>query len=209
MMTQQLSAPSTRICPSCDLKQNIPALQHGERAYCPRCRELLHEHSGHGLRHVLVWHSTTLLLLFVTLTHPFLGLRAGSIENNASLPDGFMILWEQGFPLVALLVLLTGLLLPLLYTISVLYLSTPLFFTYRPPFALHVCHLIHQLRSWSMIEVLALGVLVALIKLFSVADVIFGPAFMALIAVTYTFTLSVRSLDMELLWDTLGKPDAA
>jgi len=208
-MGNKTSTSHLRVCPSCDLAQRVPPLQRGERAHCARCQELLHEVSVHGLDHVLAWHLTSLMLFFVAFTHPFLGLRAGTLESNSTLLDGVRELWQQGLPLVALLVLLTGALLPLLYTVAVLYLTVPMFFARRPPLALPVCHLLAHLSQWKMVEVMALGVLVALIKLTGIAEVLFGAAFYALITLLYTFTLSVRSLDMEQLWNWLRPADAA
>ncbi len=197
------TSPQIRICPACDLEQGVPALDKGERAYCARCDELLIEHPPRGLDHVVAWNLTSLLLLVVALSHPFLAIRAGSMENTSTLVSGFVTLWQHDMP-GALAVLLTGTLLPLIYTLCVLYVTVPLLFSRHPPLAITICRLLHTVHHWCMIEVLGLGVLVSLVKLHSMAELVYGPAFFALMLVLYTFVLGLRALDMERLWEQVG-----
>ncbi|MNT72506.1 Paraquat-inducible protein A [compost metagenome] len=67
--------------------------------------------------------------------------------------------------------------------------------------------MMQSLRPWGMIEVFLLGVLVAIVKLSSMATVVPGPALWAFVALTVTLT-AVLSFNPGAFWEmTFRKAD--
>ena len=108
--------------------------------------------------------------------------------------------------MVALLVLATTILFPLLELAVLFYLLAP---RRRGPargVPAGFDWLVRGLRSvrpWGMIEVFLLGVLVAIVKLSNMAVVVPGTALWAFAALTFLLT-AVLSFDPRLLWN--GRP---
>jgi paraquat-inducible protein A len=102
--------------------------------------------------------------------------------------------------LVAFLVLATTILFPLMQLLILVWLLVPLRRHRRAlGFALLV-RLMQALRPWGMIEVFLLGVLVALVKLSSMASVLPGPALWAFVALTLLLT-AVLAFDPRGFWE--------
>jgi len=101
---------------------------------------------------------------------------------------------------VALLVLATTILFPLLQLCILVYLLIPLRREHRPLGFAILVRLMQSLRPWGMIEVFLLGVLVAVVKLSSMATVVPGPALWAFVALTVTLT-AVLSFNPGAFWE--------
>ena len=111
-----------------------------------------------------------------------------------------MALAGEGMSLVAMLVLATTLLFPLLQLLILLWLLLPLQKQLRATGFAWLVRIMQSLRPWGMVEVFLLGVLVAIIKLSSMATVLPGPALWAFMALTVLLTVVV-SFDPRGLWD--------
>jgi len=64
-------------------------------------------------------------------------------------------------------------------------------------------------RTWSMIEVMLIGVLVALIKIAELATVIPGIALYSLGALVFVMTAMQASFDPRQVWDRVGWAESA
>ena len=138
------------------------------------------------------------------------GLSVGPVtaeerRSQTTLLGAAVALTGEGMSEVALLVLATTLLFPLLQLCILLYLLLPVAQGRRlPGFALLV-RIMQSLRPWGMIEVFLLGVLVAIVKLSSMASVVAGPALWAFVALTVLLT-AVLSFDPRLFWQAALAP---
>ncbi len=100
-----------------------------------------------------------------------------------------VVLGGEGMSPVALLVLATTILFPLLQLCILFYLLVPLARERRPAgFAAGWCACMQSLRPWGMIEVFLLGVLVAIVKLSSMATVRAGAGAVGLHGLTVLLT---------------------
>ncbi len=62
-----------------------------------------------------------------------------------------------------------------------------------------------HLDAWCMADVFAIGVIVSLVKLSSMADVVLGTAFWAYLAFAVCFLVSVTSLDRLTVWAAIDE----
>lgn len=187
-------------CPHCDLLQRLPALAAGEAARCPRCDKELWRRREDSLERTLALALAAAILHVVANAVPMLGLSAVGHQASTTLVGGARHLWENGQEIVAVLVLFTAVVAPALQIgfmlAIVLGARRP-----RPPRWVGTL-LRHQptAATWSMIEVMILGVLVALIKIADYASVIAGTALFALGALVFLLAAMQAAFDPHEVW---------
>lgn len=195
-MTVSPPALSTAViaCRECDLLQQEIALSSYGTALCARCDAPLFRRTPHGLDYTLVSLVTGILFFSVANVYPLVQLEVKGNITTATLFGAVHALVSQDLLSVAALVLITTIVAPACEMIAMLYLLVPLKFgTVAPAFSL-VFRFVEHVRPWGMIEVLMLGLLVAIVKLSTIATVIPGIALyscgglmVALSAATYFY----------------------
>jgi paraquat-inducible protein A len=196
-------------CPECDLLLRVDLPGPGETARCPRCRFALASGVAEPFVFPLAYSLTALILMVVSLTFPFLAVTEAGLENSMTLAKAMTSLADFGANGVAVVVAAFVLFVPATMMAAVVML-TILLLRRRPtrllvPLARSVFHL----DAWCMADVFAIGVIVSLVKLSTMADVVLGIAFWAYLAFAVCFLLTVTSLDRLTVWttiDALGDP---
>ncbi len=187
-------------CPSCDLVLTLPPLEHGARATCPRCDHPLSQHYDNANEQVLAYAVTSLILLLLALSLPFLNFSAAGASNQVSLPYTAWSYSQQHMPLMGLLVSGTIVGIPLLMLGLTLATYLPLRWQRPTPWLTDAAHWLFLLQGWYMADVFLLGLVVSLVKLHSMADLQLGLAFWAYMGFTLCFTLMQSRVDHLQCW---------
>ncbi len=204
-MSVPIDSSKKVLCPDCDFAQRVPQLSPGQNAYCPRCGHKLAESFSHGLSFPLALAITALVLYVIALNTPFLTMRTGSIVNATSLTSSVVALAQQEMMPVAILVVLTSIVIPLLQALFLIYLLLPIQIGYCPRYLGTVYRYYHYLREWSMVDVFFLGVLVALIKLTKMAEIVPGVALWMILLLMFILSAADRSIERERFWATVRR----
>lgn len=191
-------------CPDCDLVQRLPdTLATGASARCPRCECELWRRREDSLDRPLALALAALVLFVLANSVPMLGLAAVGRSAETTVFGGAQRLWADGQQVVAGLVLGTAIVAPglqigLMLAI-ILGARRP-----RPPRWVGLLLRHHPTaRIWSMIEVMLLGVLVALIKIADYATVVPGLALFALGALVFLLAGMQASFDPRPVWERI------
>jgi paraquat-inducible protein A len=187
-------------CPDCDLVQRIPALAVGGSARCPRCDRELRRRREDSLGRTLALGIAAAILYVVANAVPMLGLTVVGRAASTTVVGGARQLWHDGREIVAVLVLFTAVIAPGLQIGTMLAIVLG---ARRAPVPRWVGTLLRyhpSTRIWSMIEVMLLGVLVALIKIADYATVVPGLALYALAAVVFLLAGMQASFDPLAVW---------
>lgn len=197
---EALSDRAMVACPHCDLVQRLPDLGPGASARCPRCDEELWRRRPDSLEHLLALALAAAALFAVANAFPMLGLSAVGRSAETTVIGGARQLWSDGREVVALLVLFTVVIAPALqigFGLAIALGGR----RERPPRWVGTLLRHHPVtQTWSMIEVMLLGVLVALIKIAELATVIPGTALYALGALVFVLTAMQASFDPREVW---------
>jgi paraquat-inducible protein A len=198
-----LADASLVACLDCDLLQRIPDVEPGASVRCPRCDKELWRHKPDSLNRTLALTLAALVLYLIANTIPMLGLRAAGREAFTTVVGGAHQLWHDGDQLVAVLVLFTAVVAPALqigFTMAILIGCR----RKRPPFwvGMFLQHL-HFTRTWTMIEVMLLGVLVSLTKIAEYATVLPGVALFTLFALVVVLAAMQSSFDPREVWSRI------
>jgi paraquat-inducible protein A len=199
--------PDAIVCEGCDAVWRRTPLRPREVSRCARCGTELDRHPGDQSARVLPLTVACLILFAIANLFPIVEIELQGLSSQTTLVGAVIALATEGMSEVALLVLATTILFPLLQLCILFYLLVPLARERRPAgFALLVKAL-QNLRPWGMIEVFLLGVLMAIVKLGSMAQVLPGPALWAFMGLTVLLT-AVLSFDPRMFWEMAFEPRA-
>lgn len=187
-------------CPDCDLLVRLPGVAPGASARCPRCDVELWRHRADSLQRTLALALAAAALYVVANATPMLGLEAVGHRASTTVIGGAAQLWSDGRPLVAVLVLLTAVVAP---GLQIAVMLAMLLGARRTPAPRWVGWLLRHHPTavlWSMIEVMLLGVLVALIKIADYATVVPGTALWVLGALVVLLAAMQSLFDRREVW---------
>jgi len=208
MYNQPLSDHALIACPHCDLLQRLPALVPGASARCPRCDKELWRHREDSLNRTLALGIAAALLFVIANSVPMLGLTVVGRQAFTTVFGGFLQLWQDNEEIVAGLVLFAAVIAPGLQIAFVLAIVLGAHRERPPRWVGTLLRHLPTTRTWSMIEVMMLGVLVALIKIAELATVIPGAALFALAALVFVFAGIQACFDRHEVWERVEWAEA-
>lgn len=149
------------------------------------------------------------LLYVVANSVPMLGLTVVGRQASTTVIGGAAHLWADGRETVAALVLLTAVVAPALQIVFMLAIILGALRTPAPRWVGTLLRHLPVTRTWSMIEVMMLGVLVALIKIADYATVIPGLALFVLGALVFLLAGMQSSFDPREVWNRIEWAEAS
>jgi len=197
---EPIADPFLVACPHCDLLQRLPDLAPSASARCPRCDRELWRRREDSLDRTLALTIAAAMLLVVANAVPMLGLSAVGRQSFTTVFGGAVQLWNDGRELVAGLVLFTAVIAPALQVGFMLAIVLGAQRERAPRWVGTLLRLHPTTSTWSMIEVMMLGVLVALIKIADYAKVIPGLALFVLGALIFLLAAIQAIFDPREVW---------
>lgn len=191
-------------CHGCDLLLNLPVLDKGQRANCPRCNHLLCRNPNNGLERALAFAIAGLLFLLLANVFPFLAFQASGREQVMNLLQSSFALYNNGSELLAAFVLMFIIVTPAMLLASITWVLAPVvLYNKRKTGSYWLGRLIYQTTPWSMAEIYLIGVLVSVTKIASMATVILGVSFWGYVGFAICFTMAMASMDKVHFWQKL------
>lgn len=191
-------------CHECDYLHHYELIPVGAKANCQHCGNLLYRHIPDSITRSLALYFTALILLIIANTFPFLSLELGGrVVENILFSSGWAM-YEQGMGELGVLIFLTSILFPLIVILGMLYLLIPARLGKVAPGVGQVYRFINSLLPWSLVGVFMLGVLIGIVKLQDLANVIFGPAIVALAFLLVIYTAARASFNPHEFWSLTG-----
>ncbi|HWX00912.1 paraquat-inducible protein A [Collimonas sp.] len=191
--------PDLIACEGCDALYRKVQLRRGEIAHCPRCGTELDRDDGRQRERILPLTVASLIMFLIANSFPIVEIELQGLRSQTTLFGAVLSLSAEGMSLVAMLVLATTILFPLLQLLFLLYLLLTLRSDRTPPGFRWLVHAMQNLRPWGMVEVFLLGVLVAVVKLSNMATVLPGVALWAFGVLTVLLT-AVVSFNPRRFW---------
>jgi len=192
--------PRLEACPECDALLKPAALDAGDKAHCPRCGLLLQRAQKNSIERSLVLSITGLLLFIPANCLPLLGIKFLGNTKDSILFSGVMALYAEHMWAVATLVFLSSMLFPLVNILLTLAISAHLYWNQPNRHLAQWMRWLQHLDEWAMLEVYMLGIIVACVKLSSMADLRFGMGLYAFIGLLLVAATLAGSLDAALFW---------
>jgi paraquat-inducible protein A len=190
-------------CPDCDLLQRIPTLPPGGRARCLRCDCFLAKQSSGPSDLPLALTIAAAIAFVVANTSPLMDLSVVGRVASTTIAGGAYEMWLEGEQIVGVLVAFCAVIAPGGY---LLFMLTLLLAARRSPPPRWIAELLrwaHHFQVWSMLEVMLLGILVALIKIAQLATVQAGIAMYAVGALVLLVPAIMVTFDARELWQRI------
>ncbi|QQZ27412.1 paraquat-inducible protein A [Thiothrix subterranea] len=192
-------------CQECGQLHRYHAIAPGKTANCSRCGAVLYRNRPGMLDSVLALTLAGLTLFVLTNVFPLLGLRAQGAEQELHLLGASLAFWDQGYPVVAGLIVLNIIVFPVFELLTLLMVVLTIRYRWKPSMAIFLFRWMREFKPWGMLEVFMLGVLVAVVKLGDLATLIVGAAFWSFAGLILTMTAATALLDPFSVWRALEK----
>lgn len=193
------------ICEHCDAVYRRRVLACGESAHCLHCGALLYRHRRLGVESVFALSLAGLIVLVMANVWPMIHIATAGIHATGTLWGAIVTAWHEHIPVVSVIVAITLFFAPLLQLSLLVWTCGFATAGLRAPGLVQAVRILGWLHPWSMIEVLVLGMLVAVVKLHSVFDVVPGVAMWSFAALMLLVTM-VAAWDARALWDVTPEP---
>ena len=190
-------------CHECDLLHQVKALPPKCTARCSRCGALLYLYAPDTIDRTLAISITGLVLMLIANIYPFLSLESQGTTLETTLITGVLILSQQSPLGLAILVLLTSMLVPSIYLLSLAATLGAMKLNVMLPGRRRLFRMALALRPWSMTEVFLLGILVSVVKLSKLASIIPGTALFAFLALVFVLATVNTVLDPHRVWEKM------
>jgi paraquat-inducible protein A len=171
---------------------------------CPRCNAHLFQRKPHSLAVTAALLICAAVLYIPANLLPVMYTRSLLDDERDTIMSGVLVLLHSGSWPIAVLVFIASIVVPLLKIIT---LAVILFSVWRRSPRLHaerseLFRVVEFIGRWSMLDVYAISLLVALVQIRSLAFVAVGWGALAFGAVVVLTLFAARTFDERLLWDT-------
>jgi paraquat-inducible protein A len=200
---------SSLACPDCDLLQKVPPLSRGSKARCVRCGFVLASRPPGPRELPLALVVAALICFVIANVMPLMDLSAVGRTTTTTIVGGAYQMWVEGEPIVGALIGFCAVLAPGSYLLFMLVLLLAARRTTPPRWVGEMLRWAHHFQMWSMLEVMMLGIMVALIKIAEVAAVETGIGMYAVFALIVLVPSILVTFDARELWSRVAWIDDA
>lgn len=195
-------------CEECGLVVDIPDLNEGDKATCPRCGHTLTKAVSLPFQRPVAYGIACLLMLVLSLSFPFLSFTVNGMGHQITLLNAAETLQHFENSVLAILLMITVLVFPAVYIMLVLYLYYHAHKVKNVGHVVHdrawikfLCRIIFTIQPWLMVDVFLIGVLVSLVKISALAHIGLGNSFWAFCLYSVLVVKCVSLVDRTWLWD--------
>lgn len=196
-------------CHCCGLVLRASALAAG--ASCPRCGSRLHRRRPAALRRSWAYLIAAAILYIPANLLPVLRTTQGFERDEDTILSGVLRLWDAGSWDLALIVFTASIVVPLLKIASMMLLlvSTQRGDRRHRIERARLYRIMEFIGHWSMLDVFAVALLVALVHFGPLAQAEPGGGIIAFGAVVVLTMLATMSFDPRLIWDAAPSAETA
>ena len=188
-------------CPDCDLLQRLPELPPGARARCLRCGCVLAKQTRTPADLPLALTVAAIICFIVANTLPLMDLSVVGRTASTTIAQGAYQMWLQGEEITGVLVAFCAVIAPGGYLLFMLTLLLAARRSPAPAWIGEMLRWVGHFQVWSMLEVMLLGILVALIKIAELATVDAGIAMYAVGALVLLFPAIQVNFNPRQIWE--------
>ena len=190
------------VCETCGLAQRLPELAPGMIAECARCRSRVARGRHNSLAWTAAFSLAALMFYLPANLYPILRLEWYGTHSENTAWDGAIALFNQGQPVIGIIVFLASIVIPFLKLLALFFLVGTVRFrsaAWRRQ-RTWIYHALEFIGPWAMLDVFVMSILVALVKLGELATVLPGRGLFSFMAVAVLTIIAAQSFDPRLIW---------
>lgn len=200
--------PGLVVCPRCDAVYQRPQLKDGQTAHCSSCDTVVERPRQRSVDGWLALTLTSAILFTLANLFPVIQIGVQNFQNDVTLWEATTSLAKGLWLPLAAPAIIVAVIAPML---QIILLGWVLMFTWlgKPvPCFRQAMKLLAAVQPWSMVEVAMLSIIVAGIKLSSMANVSLGAGTWSMLALT-CLTVFTTKRDVRWLWQAHGSSASA
>jgi len=193
-------------CHLCQLVCRLPRLSPGEAARCPRCASVIHRRRPNALERCAALLVAAVILYLPANVYPVMTvIMFGRGEPSTIMGGVKELLTGANWPL-ALLIFFASITVPVLKMVGLVYLLASVRWRSRARLRERtgLYRIVEAVGRWSMVDIFVLSILVALVRLGSLATIAPGVGAVSFAAVVVLTMFAAMSFDPRLIWDAAG-----
>ncbi|MGF1639993.1 MAG: paraquat-inducible protein A [Rhodospirillales bacterium] len=196
-------------CHACDLVCRVRPDEGGDHARCPRCGAALHRRKPNSLSRTAALVLTAAILYIPANVYPVMTVISFGKGTPDTILSGIRELFHAGMWPLALLVFFASITVPMLKLagLSYLLLSVRRKSRWRLRDRTLLFRIIEAVGRWSMIDIFMISILVALVKLGTIATIEPGVGATSFAAVVIVTMIASMCFDPRLMWDAAEAED--
>ena len=199
-----MAAENIIACETCGLVQRVEPLAKGSAAECFRCGAFLGVRRSPASLHISAALSLAALVLYVPANiFPIMKMYMYGAYSESTVWDGVVLLLGHDQWGVAVIVFMASMVIPLVKLAGLfsLVVTARMGWGRRLRSRTSLYKFIDAIGPWAMLDVFLLAVLVALVKLNTMAKVIPGPGLAAFTAMVVLTMLASAAFDPKQIWE--------
>lgn len=198
---------SLTACHTCGLVVSGQAANTGAKTACPRCGATLHRRKANSIARTWALVATATILYIPANIFPAMTVTTFGSGEADTIISGVRTFIEVGMWPLALLVFFASITVPVLKLVGLTYLliSVQRRTRGRLKDRTLMFRIIEQVGRWSMVDIFMIAILIALVRLGSIASIEPGVGAVSFAAVVVITMFASMSFDPRLMWDAAGE----
>jgi len=189
------------ICHKCHTLHEKTPLKEGMKAYCSQCDVLLYKNDPYVLDRTLALVVTAFISLVVAFKFTIISININGLEQSLNLTSLFVVILEEKEYLVGLMLLFLIVIFPFVILISMFFLLIYMKMGKAEYLVRRLLILLAHLRPWSMVDIFFISLLVAMVKLFDLAQIELGVSFAAFVLTLFLDAIITKNISFYELWE--------
>jgi paraquat-inducible protein A len=194
-------------CPDCGTVQLLPKLRGRGRLICCRCASTLERSTGRGIDTTLALSLATLLMLFPANLMTLFSVSFAGIERGSRLGSGIIAMWAEGWPVMAVILGLQGIVLPFIRFGLLSAVLAALRFGRHGRWTGPAFRWSQTLDAWAMPDVFLIGAAVGYGRVAAKIPLQIGPGGWSLITAAALAMLTRAEIDRRAIWRMIPAAD--
>lgn len=188
------------ICHKCHTLHKKAPIADGSKAVCTKCAIVLYHRDSKILENGLALSIAGLIFFVLANTFPLIKIEILGSESFISITSMIGSLIKSGYYLVGLFVTYLIFIFPLMIFVLYILIFTLLKMGKGEALSKELLILLSRILPWHMSDIFLISILVAMVKLFSLAQIHIGTSFWTLIVFVLIDAYIVRSIHLGELW---------
>jgi paraquat-inducible protein A len=196
-------------CHSCHLLCKAASLFKRAYAVCPRCGAVLHSRKPNSIARTWALVIAAFVFYIPANVLPITRVISFGKAQSDTIMSGVIYFVKSGSWPIALVIFVASVFVPLLKLILLIFLliSVQVKSQWRPKDRTRFYRITEAVGRWSMVDIYVVTLLVALVKLGSLATIEAGPGAIFFAGVVIITIFAAMSFDPRLIWDAQERND--
>jgi len=190
-------------CHACDEVAIIKEPEKEGVYKCPNCGHTLFKNRKGVVEKLYALSIASLILFILSNIYPILTFSVLGKHSTATFSTAIEYLYKDGDYIMAIAVLMTTIVVPLLYITISMILFGMLYYGFKSNKMIYMTKILEDIKHWGMLDVFMVGILVSVVKLVKMGTIHFGISFYSFIALIPIMAYSHMILDTHKVWEKM------